>query len=182
MATNHNSHESQPAAAKPAFDGDIAKLCEVPRLSPLADFPFATRPVTEHIQSIGHGWYLLIGDRPEVVDGVPKETIRACMIIWAANVCSAILVSCCEDPFEADGREDNLLPPIEDFLPKAKGWKYGEILKSGRGKLMESASYGNTGEFEFKKFWAKSAYIYFRSRTRKLSELPIAISLIRPPK
>jgi hypothetical protein len=124
----------------------------------------------------------LIGDRPEVNDSVPKETIRACMIIWAVNISAAILVSRCEDPFEPDDREHNRLPPIEEFMPKSKGWKCGEILKSGRGKLMESATYGNTGEFQFKEFWAKNSHIYFRSRTQKKSELPIAIILNQPPK
>jgi hypothetical protein len=48
MAPNHNSDESAPDTTKLTFDGNVAKLCEVPRLSPLADFPFATLRVTEH--------------------------------------------------------------------------------------------------------------------------------------
>ena len=61
--------------AKPDFDGDIGKLFDIEVLSPLVQFPFSLRPVTNHIQAIGYGWYVLTGPRLSVVDGMPKEMI-----------------------------------------------------------------------------------------------------------
>jgi hypothetical protein len=160
------------------FDGNVVKLQEFVELSPLADFPYAVRPITEKIYCAGNGWYLLVGVRGNRNDGRPDDTIRACMIIWATDVSSAILISRCEDPIPSAQFEPAELPPVTYFLEKSTGWRYGELLKAGHSKFMESAVYGSGGGFEFKQLRLRNAIVYFRSRTKKNSELPFGISLI----
>jgi hypothetical protein len=169
MVTNRNPR-------KPEFNGDVQELLQIEVLRPLRDFPFSLRPLTEHIQVIGHGWYLLTGSR-QLDDDVPDNTVRACMILWATNISAAILTSRCGDPTVQDGSGDKELPPVHLFAPTSTGWTYREILKSGRGKIMECAVYGSTGEFVFKELRLKLSKVYFPSRTRKNAELPIAITL-----
>lgn len=159
------------------FDGDVQKLLDIAMLRPVNDFPFALQPMTKHIQSIGHGWYLLIGTRL-LSDGISVETPRACMIIWAVDMSAAILASRCGDSSEGVESHSNELPSVEDFLSTSTGWTYGEIIKAGRGKLMESAVYSANGEFQFKELRLNNSHLYYPSRTRKNSELPMAISLI----
>ncbi len=73
---------------------------------------------------------------------------------------------------------NNSLPPVEKFMPTSTGWSYREMLKAGRGRTIESAVYGSSGEFEFKVLRLTTAHVYYQSRTRDLSEIPFAISLI----
>lgn len=159
------------------FGGDVRDLLDIASLSPLSDFPFALRPLTTHLQSIGYGWCVLTGKR-QLNDGVPDDTIRACMIIWAADIDAAILVSRCEDNATRVEWDLTELPPVKYFAPKSTGWTYDEIVKAGRGKLMECAVYGSDGEFDFKELRLKNSTLYFRSRKRIRSELPLAISLL----
>lgn len=160
------------------FNGDASLLLEVPQLGPLAAFPIATRPITEHLHSLGHGWYLLVGDRPSVEDGLPAETVRACMVLWARDVAGALLATRCDDTVGSLAAEhQDSLPPAEIFVP-ASGWSYGELVKAGRGKFMETAAYdGSDGVFRFKELWCPMVAVYFRSRRRKNAELPFAISI-----
>jgi hypothetical protein len=158
------------------FGGNVKDLLDVSILTPLSEFQFALRPLTTHLQSIGHGWCVLTGAR-QLNDGVPDNAIRACIIIWAEGIDAAITVSRCEDnPFRVDWAVAEL-PPVHFFAPKSTGWTYGEIVTAGRGKLMECAVYGSDGKFQFKELWFKNSKLYFRSRRRKRSELPIAVSL-----
>ena len=186
MVSHHNSDDNDriedrgsrsQANTKVQFDGDVQKLLEIRVLGPLVDFPFALRPMTKHVESIGYGWYLLTGSRL-LSDGVPKETIRACMILWAANISAAVLASRCEDSTDKTESKDNQLPPVEHFMPTSTGWTYREILKAGGGKVLESAVYGPNGEFQFNKLRLNNAHLCYPSRRRKDTELPIAISLV----
>jgi hypothetical protein len=165
---------------KREFNGDASLLLGVEQLGPLAGFPFATRPITEHLHSLGSGWYLLVGDRPIVEDGLPKETVRACMVVWARDVTGAMLATGCDDAVRQFAPEPpNSLPPAEIFVP-ATGWSYGELVKAGRGKLMERGTYGSDGVWRCKELWFPKVSVYFRSRRRKNAELPFAISIVGP--
>lgn len=162
---------------KPIFDGIVQKLFDITLLRPVSDFPFSLQPLTNHLHLLGHGWYLLTGTRSLEHDAVSKEPLRACMILWAKNLSAAKLASRCEDPLIHSECNDNALPPVEPFMPTATGWSYGEILRAGRGKIMESAVYGASGEFQFKLLRLKNSRLHYLARTRKLSESPFAISL-----
>lgn len=163
---------------KPEFNGDPSSLVEVEQLQPLAAFPFATRPISDHLHTLGYGWYLLVGDRDSLDDGVPVGTVRACTVVWARDRADAMLVTCCEDALgEVVPEPPNPLPPVE-ILVAAPGWTYGELVKAGRGKVSESASYGSKGVFEYKKLWFPKVFVYFRSRSRKTAELPFAIRIV----
>jgi hypothetical protein len=165
---------------KPEFKGDVSLLLGVPRLPSLAAFPFATRPITKHLHLLGCGWYLLVGDRPGVEDGLPPETVRACMVVWALDTAGALLATCCDDTVgQLVPVIPNPLPPV-DLLVPAKGWTYGELVKAGRGKLMETGNYGPDGVWKCKELWCPKVHVFFRSRSRKLAELPFAISLVGP--
>src|SRR5947209_4631481 len=99
---------------KREFTGDASLLLEVELLRPLAAFPFATRPISDHLHSLGYGWYLLVGDRPEVEDGSPAETVRACMVVWARDMAGALLATGCDDAVGQFVPEPpNPLPPAE---------------------------------------------------------------------
>jgi hypothetical protein len=163
---------------RPQFDGNVGNLQEVVQLSPLADFPYAVRPITEQIYYVGDGWYLLVGVRTNRNDGHPDDTVRACMVIWAIDIASAILISRCEDLVPSVHLEPVELPPVASFREKSTGWTYGELLKAGRGKLMECGVYESGGTFVFKELRLKGTKAYFRSRTKKNTELPIGLSLI----
>jgi len=158
------------------FNGDASLLLEVQQSIPLTAFPFATQPVSEHLHSLGYGWYLLVGNRPEIEDGVPPETVRACMVVWARDVAGAMLETGCDDKIGLPSPEPpNSLPPAEVFI-SAPGWQYGELVKAGRGKWLETAKYdGSDGMFQFKELWCPRVHVYFRSRRRKNAELPFAI-------
>ncbi len=158
------------------FGGNVQDLLDIASLTPLCDFPFALRPLTKHLQSIGHEWCVLTVTR-QLNDGIPDDTIRACMIIWAVDIDAAILVSRCEDSRLRVDLDRAELPPVEYLAPTCAGWTYGEIVKAGRGNLMECGVYGLNGEFQFKELRLKNSTLYFQSRKRKRSELPIAIRL-----
>ena len=162
------------------FDGNVHTLFDLTVLTPLSDFPFALCPITTHLQSFGYGWYVLTGCR-HLNDGVPDNTIRACMLFWASNLAAAIRVSHCEDDSTAVDWATPELPPVTHFVPDATGWAYGEVLKAGRGTLMESAVYGSDGAFLFKQLRLRSSKLYYQSRARKNLELPIAIELAGQP-
>src|SRR5256885_234638 len=107
---------------KREFNGDASLLLGVQQLGPLAAFPIATQPITEHLHSLGYGWYLLVGDRPEVEDGLPAETVRACMVVWAQDVAGAMLATGCDDAVgQLVSEPPNSLPPAEVFV-SAPGW------------------------------------------------------------
>ena len=120
------------------FDGKVQKLLSIATLVPLSEFPFALRPLTTHLRSVGYGWSLLTGVR-SLRDGVPDDTLRVCMIVWSSNIADAVLVSRCEDNFVKESWKTTELPPIEYFVPSSTGWTYGEIHAAGRGALMECA-------------------------------------------
>lgn len=166
---------------KREFNGDPSLLLDVELLQPLAEFPFTTRPITDHLHSLGYGWHLLVGDRPEVEDGLPAETVRASMVVWACDLDGALLASRCDDTVgELAPHSPNPLPPAEILVP-APGWSYGELLKAGRGKVMETATFdGSSGVFQFKELWFPKVSVYFRSRRRRAAELPFAVSIFGP--
>lgn len=162
---------------KAEFNGDPSLLLDVEILKPLAEFPFATRPLSDHLHFIGHGWYLLVGPRDCLEDGLPEETIRACMLVWAFDFAGAQLVTGCDDKLAQMAPEAPAsLPPVEKLV-SAPGWGYGQLVKAGGGKVMETANYGSAGVFQYKKLLFPEAHIYFRSRGRKNAELPFAISI-----
>lgn len=166
---------------KPEFDGNVERLYQVTILRPVVEFPFSLKYLTNHLSLIGKGWYLLTGTRPSVVDDFPKETIRSCMILWAENISAAVLASRCADSCNGRVTEENKLPPIEYFMPTSIGWTYGEIHRAGRGKVMESAIYGASGDFQFKLVRLDKSHLYYASQERNMDEFPFAISLTGAP-
>jgi len=162
------------------FNGDASLFLEVKLLRPLAGFPFATRPISDHLHSLGYGWYLLVGSRDCVDDGLPEETVRACMVVWARDLAGALLATGCDDTVGQVAPEPpSPLPPVK-ILVSAPGWSYGELVKAGRGKVMETGNYGSDGVFKCKELWFPKVHVYFRSRRRKNAELPFAISIVGP--
>ena len=161
------------------FNGDVSLLLGIERLRPLSEFPFATRRISDHLHSLGYGWYLLVGSRPIVEDGLPPETVRVCMVVWARDMAGALLVTRCDDTVgQLAPQPPNPLPPVE-ILVSAPGWGYEELVKAGRGKVMESATYdGSDRVFQFKELLFPKIKVYFRSRGRKKAELPFAISIV----
>jgi len=111
-------------------------------------------------------------------DDLPEDTVRACMILWAVDIAAAVLISRCQDSTRRRKIEHHEHPPVTYFLPKSKRWTYGEVLKAGGGKRGECGCYGSNGVFQFKELSLKDSIVYYASRTRKTSELPIGISLI----
>jgi hypothetical protein len=165
---------------KREFNGDASLFLGVELLRPLAAFPFATRPLSDHLHSLGHGWYLLVGPRDCLADDVPGETVRACMVVWARDVAGALLVTGCEDTVGQVAPEPpSPLPAAEVFLSVPE-WTYGELVKAGRGKVMETANYGSDGTFRYKELWFPKVSVYFRSRRRKTAVLPFAVSIVGP--
>ena len=135
---------------KPEFNDDVSLLLGVQVLRPLAAFPFAARPISDHLHSLGYGWYLLVGCRSSVEDGLPAETVRACTVVWARDLAGAMLATSCDDTVGPLASEPpNPLPPAE-ILVSAPGWSYAELVKAGRGKVMETGTYGSDGKWKFK--------------------------------
>jgi hypothetical protein len=165
---------------KREFNGDASLFLEVELLRPLATFPFAARPSSDHLYSLGYGWYLLVGSRDCVGDGLPEETVRACMVVWARDLAGAVLATGCDDTVGQVTPEPPSPLPAVEILVAAPGWSYGELVKAGRGKVMETANYGSDGVFRYKKLWFPKVHVYFRSRRRKSAELPFAISTVGP--
>src|SRR5262245_17823063 len=119
---------------KREFNGDVSLLLGVQHLRPLAEFPFVTQPISDHVHSLGYGWYLLVVSTSSVEDGLPAETVRACNVVWARDLAGMLLVTSCDDtvgPLAAE--PPNPLPPAE-ILVSAPGWSYAELVKAGRGK------------------------------------------------
>ena len=162
-----------------AFSGNVPDLLNIAALIPLSEFPFSLRPLTAHLQSIGYGWSVLTGAR-QLNDGVPDNVIRACVIVWAVDLSSAILATRCNDVPIPVHWEFADLPPVTHFCPQATGWTYGEILKAGHPAPTECGVYGSDGTFLFKQVRLDHSSLYYPSRTRKSAELPIAISLHGP--
>jgi hypothetical protein len=165
---------------KREFNGDVSLLLGVQQLRPLAEFPIATRPISDHLHSLGYGWYLLVGSNSSVADGLPAETVRACKVVWARDVAGMLLVTSCDDtvgPLAAEPTHP--LPPAE-ILVSAPGWSYAELVKAGRGKVTETGTYGSDGKWKYKELWFPKVSVYFKSRRRKTAELPFAISIVGP--
>lgn len=163
---------------KREFNGDASLFLGVELLRPLAVLPFATRPISDHLHSLGYGWYVLVGSRDCVDDGLPEETVRACMVVWACDLAGALLATGCDDRVgQVSPEPPSPLPSAEIFV-SVPGWSYGELVKAGRGKVMETANYESDGVFRYKKLWFPKVDVYFRSRRRKNVELPFAISIV----
>lgn len=162
---------------KPLFDGNPQTLCQITLLHPVTEFPFALHRLTKHLSLIGHGWYLVTGSRPIVGDHFPKNTIRACMLLWANTLSTAALVSRGDDSLKVTAVNKECLPPLECFVPGATGWTYGEILRRASEAIMETGDYGADGRFLYKILHLGSFQLVFASRKRDVSEIPIAIVL-----
>jgi hypothetical protein len=164
-------------SANTAFNGDPSLLLGVDLLRPLAEFPFASQAVTGHIHSIGHGWYLLIGSREMIDDGLPVNTIRACMVLWARDVAGVLLATGCDDVVSEISPESPSELPSVFAIVSASGWSYGELIRAGRGRVMEFAVYGSNGRFRYKELRFPKVDVFFQSRMRKDTELPFAIAI-----
>jgi hypothetical protein len=164
-------------SAKAAFNGDPSLLLGMDLLRPLAAFPFASQAVTDHIHSIGHGWYLLIGSREMIDDGLPANTIRACMILWARDVAGVLLATDCDDVVSQISQELPSELPSVRALVSANGWSYGKLVAAGRGRVIECAVYGSNGRFRCKELRFPKVDVFFQSRMRKNTELPFAIAI-----
>lgn len=162
---------------KREYNGDASLLLDVALLRPLVAFPFHSRPISDHLHSLGYGWYLLVGSRDCANDDLPKETLRACMLVWASDLAGALLATRCDDTVSQVATESpNPVPPAKLLVP-AQGWSYGELVRGGKGMAMETATYGNDGKYKFKKLCFPNVDVYFQSRRRKIAELPFAISI-----
>jgi hypothetical protein len=170
--------ESGMSTNKPEFNGDASLLVDVELLGPLAEFPFATEPISDHLHALGHEWYVLVGSREALGDDLPQGTIRACMVVWASDLAGAMVATRCDDSVGPTGAPPpSPLPPVETFI-SSPGWSYGELVKAGGGKVMEIGLYGSDGVFAFKELRFPKVSVYFKSRGRKRAELPFAISIV----